>query len=796
LGVELALEPAAAEGRFLQAVEKGLRKIMSKMGISTLPSYCGAQMFEILGLGMELTNLHFPGTPSPIGGLSLQGVAREALERHKLGDRTQEPGELLAQLPGGGELHQRAEGEVHFWNPLSIAKLQIATRQESLSSYQEFSREIERLSRYTLRGQLQLRPEIAAIPLSEVEPAARILRRFTTGAMSFGALGKEAHETLAIAMNRIGGKSNSGEGGEDAARFTPEPSGDSRNSAIKQVASGRFGVTAHYLVNARELQIKIAQGAKPGEGGQLPGYKVDIEIARLRHSTPGVTLISPPPHHDIYSIEDLAQLIFDLKNINPTAVISVKLVAESGVGTIAAGVAKAHADKIVISGDSGGTGASPLSSIKYAGGPWELGLAETQQALVYNGLRGRVRLETDGQLKTGWDVAVAALLGAEEYSFSTAPLVAEGCVMMRKCHLNICPVGVATQDPELRAKFQGKPEHVIRYFHFVAEELREIMSKLGFRTVEEMVGRSDCLEPAPSNGHWKVECLDLTRLLAPAASRIPEAPAERHFVRSADYRLSGVMDQNFLLACKDALERQKPVHLWMKIRNSDRATGALLSSQVAKLHGSKGLPPDTISINFSGSAGQSFGAFLAAGIAFTLKGEANDYVGKGLSGGSIHILHPGNPAEAVLAGNTCLYGATSGELFVAGMAGERFAVRNSGALAVVEGTGDHGCEYMTGGRVIVLGPTGKNFAAGMSGGIAFVYNPEGGFASLCNLSTVDLEPVLEEAEFLRESLARHCRLTGSPLAMTLLARWPASLAGFVRVMPKEYKLALKERPSP
>ncbi|MDP9201260.1 MAG: glutamate synthase large subunit, partial [Gemmatimonadota bacterium] len=729
---------SAAQERYVKALGKGLLKIMSKMGISTLQSYCGAQLWEAVGLSSALVDRHFAGTPSRVGGIGMELIAEETLRRHRFAFDDAS----TTRLDPGGEYQYRVQGEHHNWNPLTIAKLQHATRGDSYSTFKEFSQlandETRRQS--TLRGLLDF-VERDPIPLDEVEPASAITRRFCTGAMSFGSLGREAHETLAIAMNRLGGRSNSGEGGEDPARF-----GTDRNSAIKQVASARFGVTAEYLVNAAELQIKIAQGAKPGEGGQLPGHKVDAVIARTRHSMPGVTLISPPPHHDIYSIEDLAQLIYDLKEIAPKAAVSVKLVAEAGVGTVAAGVAKARADLILISGDSGGTGASPLSSIMRAGSPWELGLAETQQTLVINGLRGRVRLQTDGQLKTGRDVVVAALLGADEFGFATAPLIVEGCVMMRKCHLNTCPVGIATQDPELRARFAGQPEHVVNYFFFIAEEVRELMARLGFRTMDEMIGRTDLLRALPATDNAKASMLDLSALLhlATPASRPLGRRVERRHVR---LRLNhseeeGRLNRRLVELAQTALEGGERVKATLPITNADRAVGATLSGEIARRYGNAGLPEETISLKFTGSAGQSFGAFAARGLSLELEGEANDYVGKGLSGGRLIVRHPRAaqfiPDQTVLVGNTVLYGATSGEAYFAGVAGERFAVRNSGAIAVVEGVGDHGCEYMTGGTVVVLGRTGRNFAAGMSGGIAFVLDEFGELERQCNTALVEL----------------------------------------------------------
>jgi glutamate synthase (NADPH/NADH) large chain len=778
------VDAATAAKHYKKAVGKGLLKILSKMGISTLQSYCGAQIFEAIGLGRELIDRHFTGTTSRIGGIGIEEVAEETLRRHREAFRARVP---LVRLAAGGEYHYRNQEEHHNWSPLAIAKLQHATRSNNYATYREFTRIAnEEQARFNLRGLFEFVPG-DPVPIEEVEPASEIVKRFCTGAMSFGSISREAHETLAIAMNRIGGRSNTGEGGEDPERFR-----DERNSAIKQVASGRFGVTTEYLVNAVELQIKIAQGAKPGEGGQLPGHKVDEIIAKTRHSTPGVSLISPPPHHDIYSIEDLAQLIYDLKTVNPRALVSVKLVAEVGVGTVAAGVAKAHADLIVISGDSGGTGASPLSSIKHAGIPWELGLAETQQTLVLNDLRGRVRLQTDGQLRTGRDVVVAALLGAEEFGFATAPLVVEGCIMMRKCHLNTCPVGIATQDPVLRAKFRGQPEHVINYFFFVAEEVREIMAQLGFRTVAEMVGRMDRLRPRELD-HWKGRTLDLTPLLH--QPQVPETVAIR-CVQPQDHGLEHRLDHELIRLARPALEERTPVRAELPIRNIHRAVGAMLSGEIARRYGGAGLPDDTIQFKFTGSAGQSFGAFAARGLTLILEGEANDYTGKGLSGGRLVIYPPRGstfaPEKTIIVGNTVLYGATSGEAYFRGMAGERFAVRNSGAIAVVEGVGDHGCEYMTGGVVVVLGETGRNFAAGMSGGIAYVLDEAGDFARKVNLGMVELEAVEDPAdcEQLRQLIERHARYTDSARARWVLDHWTEILPRFVKVMPIEYKQVL------
>jgi glutamate synthase (NADPH/NADH) large chain len=781
-----------ANTKFIYAIHKGLLKVFSKMGISTIQSYCGAQIFEAVGVSSELIKQYFTGTPSRIEGVGLEQIAEETLKRHSAGFVNEK------ELEIGGENRYRIHAEHHEWNPITISKLQHATRNNDAKTFREFSSEANGEGRMptTLRGLLEFDFSKESIPLSEVEPASEIVKRFTTGAMSFGALGIEAHETLAVAMNRIGAKSNSGEGGEDSARFKPETNGDSKNSAIKQIASARFGVTAHYLVNARELQIKMAQGAKPGEGGQLPGPKVDAAIARLRYSTPGVGLISPPPHHDIYSIEDLAQLIFDLKNVNSRADISVKLVSEVGIGTIAAGVAKARADKILVSGDTGGTGASALSSIKYAGLPWELGLAEVHQTLILNNLRGRVKLETDGQLKTGRDVVVATLLGAEEYGFSTAPLIVEGCIMMRKCHLNTCPVGIATQDPSLRAKFSGQPEHVINFFFFVAEEVRELMAKLGFRTIAEMIGRTERLKTQPLLEHWKARELDLSPLLYQSPDHLKN---DRSKSTLQDHQLQEILDHELIRSAQASLLEQKSTHYRGPVKNSNRTIGAMLSGEVARMFGEKGLPPDTIKIELQGSAGQSFGAFLAPGITLTLTGESNDYVGKGLSGGKI-IITPDEQSitkasETIILGNTALYGATSGEVYFQGCAGERFAVRNSGATAVVEGVGDHGCEYMTGGSVVVIGKTGKNFAAGMSGGIAYVLDENEDFSDQCNRTLVELEEVLsvEDTDELKALLERHVLYTESLKAKTLLNDWKNARTKFVKVIPSEYKRVLLEQ---
>jgi glutamate synthase (NADPH/NADH) large chain len=779
---------------YMKAVDKGLLKVFSKMGISTLQSYQGAQIFEAIGLNRSIVDRYFTGTSSRIEGVSMEVLAREALMKHEFA--MQPESESSATLRVGGEYQYRVLGERHLLNPLTVSKLQHAVQQNKFETFEEFAKIINQQNRdhLMLRGMLEFKPAGPSVPLEDVEPASEIVKRFATGAMSFGSISKEAHETLAIAMNRIGGKSNTGEGGEDDVRFRPDANGDLRRSAIKQVASGRFGVTTTYLVNSDDLQIKIAQGAKPGEGGQLPGHKVDKEIARIRHSIPGVGLISPPPHHDIYSIEDLAQLIHDLKNSNPRARISVKLVAEAGVGTVAAGVAKAHADVILISGYDGGTGASPISSIRHAGVPWELGLSETQQVLVLNDLRSRVRLQVDGKLQTGRDVAVAALLGAEEFGFSAAPLISLGCIMMRKCHLNTCPVGIATQDPELRKKFQGQPEHVVNYFFFVAEDLRRVMAELGFRTLNEMIGRVDCLAQRQDAEHWKAKGIDLSAVL-----HDPPVPSHigRRNTMAQDHGLQDALDCKLIEMTQEALENRAPVKLSLPIRNIHRTVGTMLSGEIARRYGSAGLPDDTVRIHFTGCAGQSFGAFLAKGVTLTLEGDANDYVGKGLSGGRLIIYHSHQsefvPEENILIGNVCLYGATSGEAFFGGMAGERFAVRNSGATAVVEGVGDHGCEYMTNGLVVVLGGTGRNFAAGMTGGIAYVLDRNGDFASVrCNRTEVDLEPVTDQLDVdkLCELISRHAEYTGSPQAKWILDNWEALLPKFVKVFPHEYKRVL------
>ncbi|WP_431272344.1 glutamate synthase large subunit [Dankookia sp. P2] len=818
---KLPLKSYEVQKNFLKAIGKGVMKVMSKMGISTYQSYCGAQIFDAVGLSTGFVEKYFTGTQSVIEGAGIAEIAAEAVERHRnaFGDDPV----YRELLDVGGDYAFRLRGEDHAWTPESVSRLQHAVRGNSRDEYRAYAAGINDQSRrlLTLRGLMEFRPAEAPVPLEEVEPAAYIVRRFATGAMSFGSISREAHTTLAIAMNRIGGRSNTGEGGEEPDRFQPMSNGDSMRSAIKQVASGRFGVTTEYLVNADDIQIKMAQGAKPGEGGQLPGHKVDKNIAKVRHSTPGVGLISPPPHHDIYSIEDLAQLIHDLKNVNERARISVKLVSEIGVGTVAAGVSKARADHVTISGYEGGTGASPLTSLTHAGSPWEIGLAETQQTLVLNGLRGRIAVQVDGGLRTGRDVVIGALLGADEFGFATAPLIAAGCVMMRKCHLNTCPVGVATQDPVLRARFTGLPEHVINFFFFVAEEMREIMAQLGFRTVEEMVGRVDRLDMRAALDHWKAKGVDLSRLLYQPPAR--DGVAIRH-AEAQDHGLDRAMDRGLIAEAMPALEGAMPVRITREIGNLHRTVGAMLSGEVARRFGNAGLPEDTIHIAFTGHAGQSFGAFLARGVTLELTGDANDYVGKGLSGGRIAVKPPAglsrDPAANIIVGNTVLYGAISGEAYFEGVAGERFAVRNSGAVAVVEGCGDHGCEYMTGGVVAVLGETGRNFAAGMSGGIAYVYDPDGAFRDRCNLSMVALEGIAPaepaaadapgrprqrsvsaedsgmgdmlryDAERLRVLVERHLLLTGSARARALLEDWDTALARFVKVMPADYRRAL------
>jgi len=790
----------AVVAAYRKAVAKGMMKVMGKMGISTLHSYKGAQIFEAVGLKNDIIDKCFKDTPSRVQGCDFSILAEEALRRHSLGYPEREDGKILS-LPNQGEFHWRAEGERHMWNPQVIAELQTAARSDSREAYRRFAKLVneDARGRCTLRGLLRFNKDAAPqpIPLEQVEPASAIVKRFCTGAMSLGSISTESHEALALAMNRLGGKSNTGEGGEDPIRFTPLANGDSKRSAIKQIASGRFGVTSNYLTNADELQIKIAQGAKPGEGGELPGHKVDDYIAKIRHSTPGVGLISPPPHHDIYSIEDLAQLIHDLKNANPSARVSVKLVSEVGVGTIAAGVTKAHADHILISGHDGGTGASPLTSIKHAGLPFELGIAETHQTLVMNDLRSRVILQTDGQLKTGRDVVIAALLGAEEYGFSTAPLITLGCIMMRKCHLNTCPVGIATQDKKLREKFKGQPEHVVNYLFMVAEEAREIMAELGFRTINEMIGRADRLVTDDAIRHWKADGLDLTALLSPA--RKPHEGVQVYNTIAQDHGLEYALDNQLIELAAPALERAETVNIKLPVVNTNRTVGTTLSHEISKRYGEDGLPDDTIQIKLNGSAGQSLGAWLARGVSLEVEGDANDYVGKGLSGGRV-CVYPSRQShfvaeDNIIVGNVCLYGAISGEAFFRGVAAERFCVRNSGASAVVEGVGDHGCEYMTGGRTVILGPTGRNFAAGMSGGIAYIWDPENHFPANCNGEMVELEALSDDNDIaeLKALIEKHQHYTGSAVAERLLADWQHSLCQFVKVMPTDYKRVLEQK---
>ncbi len=813
--------------RYIKSIGKGLLKVMSKMGISTYQSYCGAQIFDAVGLKAEFVAKYFAGTHTRIEGVGLAEIAEETARRHT--DAFGDAQVYKTALDVGGEYAYRTRGEDHAWTAESVSMLQHAARGNSLERYRAFAKILNEQSErlLTLRGLFRIKTaddeKRKPVKLDEVEPAKDIVKRFATGAMSFGSISREAHTTLAIAMNRIGGKSNTGEGGEESDRFKPLPNGDSMRSAIKQVASGRFGVTTEYLVNSDMMQIKMAQGAKPGEGGQLPGHKVDATIARVRHSTPGVGLISPPPHHDIYSIEDLAQLIYDLKNVNPDGQVSVKLVSEIGVGTVAAGVAKARADHVTIAGFEGGTGASPLTSIKHAGSPWEIGLAETHQTLVRERLRSRIVVQVDGGFRTGRDVVIGALLGADEFGFATAPLIAAGCIMMRKCHLNTCPVGVATQDPVLRKRFTGQPEHVINYFFFVAEEVREIMAQLGYKTFDEMVGQTQMLDQSTLVAHWKAKGLDFSKLFV----RQPEQKGQKiYHAENQNHHLEAVLDRRLIEQARAALDRGAPVKIEEEINNTDRSAGAMLSGTVAKIYGHAGLPHDTIQVSFKGTSGQAFGAWLARGVTFDLEGEGNDYVGKGLSGGRIIIKPPRNsgivPEESIIVGNTVMYGATEGECYFRGIAGERFAVRNSGAVAVVEGAGDHCCEYMTGGIVVVLGKTGRNFAAGMSGGIAYVLDEAGDFAKLCNMAMVELEPVLSEelinantyhhtgdleahgrvdvfqdllssdVERLHVLITRHAKLTGSKRAAEILADWKAWLPKFRKVMPVEYRRALKE----
>ncbi|MBN1575097.1 MAG: glutamate synthase large subunit [Chitinispirillaceae bacterium] len=778
---------------YITAIKKGLLKVMSKMGVSTIRSYRSAQIFEAIGLDQSLIDRYFPGTASRIGGIGIDGIAREALERHrKAFSRSKEELEFLAP---GGNIHFRAFSEKHLYSAEAITAIHQAVREESFKHYRRYADLINDAGKNlcTLRGLFRFK-EAVPVPLEEVEPVESIVKRFVSSAMSFGSISKEAHETIAIAMNRLGAASNSGEGGEDEERYQPLPNGDLKKSMIKQVASGRFGVTINYLVNSRELQIKMAQGAKPGEGGQLAGLKVDETIAKVRHSTPGVTLISPPPHHDIYSIEDLAQLIFDLKNANHQARISVKLVAESGVGTVAAGVAKGKAEMVLISGHDGGTGNAPISSIKHAGIPWEIGLAETQQTLILNHLRDRITVQADGQMRTGRDIVIAALLGAEEYGFGTASLVSLGCIMMRKCHINTCPVGVATQDPILRKRFAGRPEHLINFMRFVAQDTREIMARIGFRTVNDMVGRVDMIDSSAAVSHWKTRGLDFTKVLAPVD--VPEG-GSRFRTRAPVHDFSLSLDAELIAKSKKAIDSKERVSLFASIRNCNRTVGATLSSEATKRYGAAGLPPDTIACKFTGSAGQSFGAFLAPGITFELEGDANDYFGKGLSGGKLIVYPPKSstfrPHNNIITGNVNLFGATGGDVFINGMAGERFAVRNSGATAVVEGVGDHGCEYMTGGTVVVIGRTGVNFAAGMSGGIAYILDEDQLFDTKCNLEMVDIEPVSldHDRAFLRRLIERHVEYTGSEHASRILRDWTEMAPRFVKVIPIDYRDVLE-----
>ena len=795
---ELLADPRKALKAYNKALSKGILKVMSKMGISTVSSYMGAQVFEAIGLSQALVDDYFTGAVSRLGGVGIGVVAEEAIARHAKAYPARNSARAHRALDWGGEYQWRRDGEYHLFNPDTVFKLQHATRAKRYDIFKEYTAAVNDQARNlaTLRGLFEFRAGLRSpVPIEEVESISDILKRFSTGAMSYGSISAEAHETLAIAMNRIGAKSNTGEGGEDPERFVPMPNGDSKRSAIKQVASGRFGVTSEYLVNADDIQIKMAQGAKPGEGGQLPGHKVYPWIAKTRHSTPGVGLISPPPHHDIYSIEDLAQLIHDLKNANNRARVHVKLVAEVGVGTVAAGVSKAHADVVLISGHDGGTGASPLTSLKHAGAPWELGLAETQQTLLLNGLRDRIVVQTDGQLKTGRDVIVAALLGAEEYGFATAPLVVSGCIMMRVCHLDTCPVGVATQNPELRKKFTGKPEFVVNFFEYIAQEVREIMASLGFRTFEEMIGQAEMLDTSNAVNHWKAKGLDLAPIFYVPA--LPEG-TPRRCVTTQDHGLAKALDNTLIELCQAALTDGRAVNLELPIRNINRTVGTMLGAEVTRRHGGEGLPDDTIQIHFRGSAGNSFGAFVPRGITLRVEGDCNDYVGKGLSGGTV-VVFPDRDApvgfvaeDNVIAGNVILYGATAGHAFIRGVVGERFAVRNSGAVAVVEGVGDHACEYMTGGRVVVLGRTGRNFGAGMSGGISFVYDPVGRFPASVNREMVDIDPLSpDDASFLQATIERHRHETGSTVAAEILAAWGEAQKDFVKVMPQDFKRVLR-----
>jgi glutamate synthase (NADPH/NADH) large chain len=789
------MEPYQAVKNYIKASGKGVLKVMSKMGVSTVASYTGAQIFEAIGLATDLVDEFFTGTVSRLGGIGLEEIAREVASRHATAHPKRPDLRAHRRIELGGEYQWRREGEYHLFNPDTVYRLQHSTRAGRYDLFKQYTKDVDDQSQRlaTLRGLFELRTgERSPISIDEVEPVSEIVKRFSTGAMSYGSISAEAHETLAIAMNRIGAKSNTGEGGEDPERFTPMANGDSKRSSIKQVASGRFGVTSEYLVNADDLQIKMAQGAKPGEGGQLPGHKVYPWVAKTRHSTPGVGLISPPPHHDIYSIEDLKQLIHDLKNSNPLARVHVKLVAEVGVGTVAAGVSKAKADVVLISGHDGGTGASPLTSLKHAGAPWELGLAEAQQTLMLNGLRDRIVVQADGQMKTGRDVVIAALLGAEEFGFATAPLVVSGCIMMRVCHLDTCPVGIATQNPTLRSRFSGKPEFVVNFFEYIAEEVREYLAQLGFRTLKEAVGHVEMIDARKAVEHWKAKGLDISPML-----EVPQNPYNQTPFMSVaqDHGLGEALDNELIAQSQTAIADSRPVNISVPIRNVNRTVGTMLGYEVTKAWGGAGLPDGTIKIHFTGSAGQSFGAFVPAGIEMRLEGDSNDYLGKGLSGGRI-ILHPHREStfvaeENVIAGNVIGYGATSGEIFIRGTVGERFCVRNSGATAVVEGVGDHGCEYMTGGRVVVLGATGRNFAAGMSGGIAYVYDPDGQLPSNVNYEMVELEHVGgEDEEWLRAAIARHGSFTESAIAERILAAWTVEVSRFRKVMPRDYKRVL------
>ncbi|MGB9308631.1 MAG: glutamate synthase large subunit, partial [Mycobacterium sp.] len=788
-----------ALNNYVKAAGKGVLKVMSKMGISTLASYTGAQLFQAVGISEEVLGEFFTGLTCPTGGITLDDIATDVATRHQLAHLDRPDERAHRELEVGGDYQWRREGEYHLFNPETVFKLQHATRTGQYKIFKEYTRLVDNQSERmaSLRGLLKFRAGVRPpVPLDEVEPASEIVKRFSTGAMSYGSISAEAHETLAIAMNRLGGRSNSGEGGEDVKRFEHDPNGDWRRSAIKQVASARFGVTAHYLTNCSDIQIKMAQGAKPGEGGQLPGHKVYPWVASVRHSTPGVGLISPPPHHDIYSIEDLAQLIHDLKNANPSARVHVKLVSENGVGTVAAGVSKAHADVVLISGHDGGTGATPLTSMKHAGAPWELGLAETQQTLLLNGLRDRIVVQVDGQLKTGRDVMIGALLGAEEFGFATAPLVVAGCVMMRVCHLDTCPVGVATQNPVLRERFTGKPEFVENFFMFIAEEVREYMAQLGFRTFNEAVGQAGALDTTLARAHWKAHRLDLTPVLHEPESAFMNQ--DLYCSSRQDHGLDKALDQQLIVMSREALDSQKPVRFSTTISNVNRTVGTMLGHELTKAYGGQGLPDGTIDITFEGSAGNSFGAFVPKGITLRIYGDANDYVGKGLSGGRI-VVRPSDNApqdyvaeENIIGGNVILFGATSGEVFLRGVVGERFAVRNSGAHAVVEGVGDHGCEYMTGGKVVILGHTGRNFAAGMSGGVAYVYDPDGELPDNLNSEMVELESLDEDdVDYLHGIVQAHVDATDSAVGQRILADWPEQQRHFAKVMPRDYKRVLE-----